>query len=79
MTQFCISIMYVLGMESVGVPMTVTLIAELTILAIGEAMDSPLINDFCVYARTILLVGYLLEITFFVSVLALNVKRVEVR
>ncbi|KAG2223969.1 hypothetical protein INT45_013426, partial [Circinella minor] len=65
------------GLESVGVPMTATLIAELIILAIGDAMRIPIVSDFCLFARIALIIGYLLEMTFFMAVLAINVKCVE--
>ncbi|KAI9494157.1 hypothetical protein BDB00DRAFT_928441 [Zychaea mexicana] len=65
------------GLESVMVPMTATLAAELAILAIGDAMHNPLVSDFCLFARVALLVGYVLEMTFFMAVLAINVKCVE--
>ncbi|KAI7856671.1 hypothetical protein BDC45DRAFT_503331 [Circinella umbellata] len=65
------------GLESVGVPMTATLIAELIILAIGDAMRIPIVSDFCLFARLALIIGYLLEMTFFIAVLAINVKCVE--
>ena len=68
-----------IGLESVGVPMTATLIAELIILAIGDAMRIPIVSDFCLFARIALIVGYLLEMTFFMAVLAINIKCVEVR
>ncbi|KAI9275775.1 hypothetical protein BDA99DRAFT_496435 [Phascolomyces articulosus] len=65
------------GLESVGVPMTATLIAEWLILAIGDAMRIPIVSDFCLFARLALFIGYLLEMTFFMAVLAMNVKCVE--
>ena len=66
------------GLESVGVPMTTMLAAELAILAIGDAMHIALVSDFCRFARIALLLGYFLEMTFFISILAITVKCVEV-
>lgn len=70
--------MLCIGLESVGLPMTLTLLAEQAILAIGTAMDVPLINEFCLFARIALLVGYALDMTFTLAFLAINVKCVEV-
>lgn len=58
--------------------MILTLLAEQVILAIGTAMDVPLINEFCLFARIALLVGYALDMTFTLAFLAINVKCVEV-
>ncbi|KAI8138418.1 WD40-repeat-containing domain protein [Fennellomyces sp. T-0311] len=57
--------------------MTTMLVAELAILAIGDAMHISLVSDFCRFARVALLVGYVLEMTFFIAVLSINVKCVE--
>lgn len=70
--------MLCIGLESVGLPMTLTLLAEQAILAIGTAMDVPLINEFCLFARIALLVGYALDMSFTLAFLAINVKCVEV-
>lgn len=58
--------------------MTATLVAEMVILAIGSAMNIPVIEEFCLFSGTVLLVEYILELTFFASVLSIDVKRVEV-
>ncbi|KAI9313271.1 hypothetical protein BX666DRAFT_1880608 [Dichotomocladium elegans] len=65
------------GIESVGIPITLTLIAEWLILAIGTSMHIPRINEFCLFARTSLLVGYLIDMTFGLSFLAINAKYFE--
>ncbi|KAI8384812.1 uncharacterized protein BYT42DRAFT_612483 [Radiomyces spectabilis] len=65
------------GLQNVGVPMTATLIGELTILAIGAAMDIASVRQFCIFAATALLVDYVLQLTFFTAVLAIDVRRAE--
>lgn len=66
------------GLQSVGVPMTAMLFAEILILSIGSAMDSVLVQEFCLFGKVALLVDYALEFTFFIAVLSIDVKRVEV-
>ncbi|KAI8332927.1 hypothetical protein BC941DRAFT_516682 [Chlamydoabsidia padenii] len=64
-------------LQSVGVPMTAMLFAEIFILSIGGAMDSVLVQEFCLFGKVALLVDYALEFTFFIAVLSIDVKRVE--
>ncbi|KAL7319604.1 hypothetical protein PS15m_002727 [Mucor circinelloides] len=65
------------GLQSVGVPMTATLIAELLILTVGTHMDSDLVKEFCTFAKVALIVDYVLELTFVIAVLSIDIKRVE--
>ncbi|KAI8876885.1 WD40 repeat-like protein [Backusella circina FSU 941] len=65
------------GLQSVGVPMTTTLIAELLILNIGKAMDSDVIKEFCLFSEVALIVDYFLGMTFVISILSIDIKRVE--
>ncbi|KAI8086590.1 uncharacterized protein BX664DRAFT_336249 [Halteromyces radiatus] len=65
------------GLQSIGVPMTAMLFAEILILSLGCAMDSVLVQEFCLFGKVALLVDYILEFTFFIAVLSIDVKRVE--
>ncbi|KAF7727845.1 hypothetical protein EC973_006958 [Apophysomyces ossiformis] len=65
------------GWGCVGVPMTATLVAELIILYIGSTIDNPSIQEFCLFAKVLLLVEYFLQLTFFTAILAIDIKRVE--
>ncbi|GAN05704.1 hypothetical protein MAM1_0099c05178 [Mucor ambiguus] len=65
------------GLQSVGVPMTATLIAELLILTVGTHMDTDLVKEFCTFAKVALIVDYILELTFVIAVLSIDIKRVE--
>jgi hypothetical protein len=67
-----------LGLQSVGVPMTTTLVAELLILNIGKAIDSDVIKEFCLFSEVALVVDYFLGMTFVISILSIDIKRVEV-
>lgn len=70
--------MLIIGLQSVGVPMTATLIAELLILTVGTYMDTDLVKEFCTFAKVALVVDYILEMTFVIAVLSIDIKRVEV-
>ncbi|KAI9033619.1 hypothetical protein CLU79DRAFT_724609 [Phycomyces nitens] len=65
------------GIQSVGVPMTATLVAEMLILSIGTAMDHTLIKEFCLFTKIALLVDYVLQFTFFLAMLSIDIRRVE--
>lgn len=58
--------------------MTATLIAELLILTVGTHMDTDLVKEFCTFAKVALIVDYILELTFVIAVLSIDIKRVEV-
>lgn len=58
--------------------MTATLVAELIILSLGGYMDNALIKEFCMFTKVALCVDYLLEMTFVIAVLSIDIKRVEV-
>ncbi|CAO3589846.1 unnamed protein product [Absidia cylindrospora] len=62
------------GLQSIGVPMTAMLFAEILILSIGSAMDSVLVQEFCLFGKVALLVDYVLQFTFFIAVLSIDVK-----
>ncbi|KAG1233591.1 hypothetical protein G6F68_003438 [Rhizopus microsporus] len=65
------------GIQSVGLPMTATLLAELMILSVGTAMDKALIKEFCLFAKVALIVDYILQMTFVIAILSIDIKRVE--
>lgn len=71
-------IYFFLGLKSIGVPMTATLIAELIILSLGGYMENTLIKEFCMFTKVALCVDYILEMTFVIAVLSIDIKRVEV-
>lgn len=58
--------------------MTATLLAELMILSVGTAMDKALIKEFCLFAKVALIVDYILQMTFVIAILSIDIKRVEV-
>jgi hypothetical protein len=55
-----------------------TLVAELLILSVGNYMDTALIKEFCTFAKVALLVDYVLQLTFVIAILSIDIKRVEV-
>ncbi|GAA5808997.1 hypothetical protein MFLAVUS_002397 [Mucor flavus] len=65
------------GLQSVGVPMTATLAAELIILTLGGYMNNELIKEFCLFTKVALCVDYILEMTFIIAVLSIDIRRVE--
>ncbi|KAG1376908.1 hypothetical protein G6F60_007708 [Rhizopus arrhizus] len=65
------------GLQSVGLPMTATLMAELLILTVGTAMDIVVIKELCLFLKVALVVDYVLEMTFVIAVLSIDIKRLE--
>jgi hypothetical protein len=47
-------------------------------LGLGIQMDTALIREFCMFTKVALLVDYVLEMTFVIAILSIDIKRVEV-
>ncbi len=54
------------------------LMTEMLILACGFLTFSPLIQEFCLFAVIALLSDFFLQIFFFLSVLSIDIRRMEV-
>ncbi|XP_043277996.1 NPC intracellular cholesterol transporter 1 homolog 1b-like [Venturia canescens] len=65
----------ILGM--VGPSMLLTSISECLCFAIGTLSKMPAVNTFAMYASVSILINFLLQITAFVSLLALDTRRYE--
>ncbi|KAH8555304.1 hypothetical protein BGW37DRAFT_476634 [Umbelopsis sp. PMI_123] len=65
------------GLEALGFAVTATLLAELSILAIGSHTGLLAVKEFCQFTAVALVIDYLLQLTFFVSVLSVDIRRVE--
>ncbi|KAI9029572.1 hypothetical protein CLU79DRAFT_467583 [Phycomyces nitens] len=65
------------GLQSVGVPMTTTLLVELSILLIGYTTRIAVVKEFCIFSAVALIIENTLQMTFFVAVLAIDIKRAE--
>lgn len=66
------------GLEALGFSITATLLAELSILAIGTGTGLQAVKEFCQFTAIALVIDYMLQLTFFVSVLSVDIRRVEV-
>lgn len=47
------------------------------IITVGTAMDIMIIKEFCLFVKIALIVDYILEMTFVIAVLSIDIKRVE--
>lgn len=66
------------GLESLGFAITATLLAELAILAVGTGTGLQAVREYCQFIGIALIIDYVLQLTFFVSVLSVDIRRVEV-
>lgn len=67
------------GLQHVGISMTCTLLGELIVLGTGSAIKTTHVRSFCIFASLALVVAYLLNLTFFMAVLSIDIKRGEVK
>ncbi|KAL7311754.1 hypothetical protein PS15m_009476 [Mucor circinelloides] len=65
------------GLQQVGVVMTTSLCGELFVLATGSTLNAPNVKAFCLFTSLALVVAYMLNLTLFVAVLSIDIKRAE--
>lgn len=65
-------------LSSVGPSILLTSISECLCFLIGTLSSMPAVNTFALYASVAILINFLLQITAFISLLALDVRRSEV-
>ncbi|KAF9921815.1 hypothetical protein FBU30_008114 [Linnemannia zychae] len=65
------------GLGTVGVSITLTLLAELCLLIIGAMTTIPAVQEFCTFAIAAVIMDYLLQMTFFITVISIDIRRLE--
>ncbi|KAF9915883.1 hypothetical protein BX616_005148 [Lobosporangium transversale] len=65
------------GLGTVGVSITMTLVAELCLLVIGAMTTIPAVQEFCTFAIAAVIMDYLLQMTFFITVISIDIRRLE--
>ncbi|KAG0042083.1 hypothetical protein BGZ83_000919 [Gryganskiella cystojenkinii] len=65
------------GLGAVGVSITLTLIAELCLLIIGAMTTIPAVQEFCTFAIAAVIMDYVLQMTFFITVISIDIRRLE--
>jgi hypothetical protein len=66
------------GLQQIGVTMTTTLFGELVVLFTGSTLKAPNVKAFCTFTSLALVVAYILNLTLFIAVLSIDIKRAEV-
>ncbi|KAI8999225.1 sterol-sensing domain of SREBP cleavage-activation-domain-containing protein [Gaertneriomyces semiglobifer] len=66
-----------LGLEKVGVRMSLSLGGEMCLLLVSSLMDVPALQEFCLFGAVSIVMDYLMQITFFISILAIDIRRLE--
>ncbi|KAI1319707.1 hypothetical protein EDD11_003401 [Mortierella claussenii] len=65
------------GLGTVGVSITMTLVAELSLLIVGAMTTIPAVQEFCTFAIAAVIMDYLLQMTFFITVVSIDIRRLE--
>ncbi|KAJ3340741.1 hypothetical protein HDU93_006411 [Gonapodya sp. JEL0774] len=65
------------GLGSVGVNMFASICVELAILLVGSATNIPAFQEFSLFAAVAILMDYFLQLTFFTTVLSIDIRRLE--
>ncbi|CAG8580559.1 13472_t:CDS:2, partial [Dentiscutata erythropus] len=66
-----------LGLEKVGYNITKMLLSWLLLLLIFSATNIGSIKEFCIFTSIAMIINYMLQMTFFVAILSINLERLE--
>ncbi|KND00509.1 hypothetical protein, variant [Spizellomyces punctatus DAOM BR117] len=66
-----------LGLGKVGVSMSLSLGGEMCLLLISSTMSIPALQDFCLFGAVSIVMDYLMQITFFITILSIDIRRLE--
>ncbi|KAJ1984286.1 hypothetical protein H4R34_000754 [Dimargaris verticillata] len=65
------------GLASVGPTIVTRLALELGALSLGATMSSTIIREFCLFLILVLIIDFGFQITFFTTVLSIDIRRLE--
>ena len=65
------------GLEKVGASMTKTLFTSLVLLFLCSSID--LVQEFCIFVSVAMIIDYLLQMSFFITTLSIDLRRLEVK
>ncbi|KAF9204296.1 hypothetical protein BGZ49_005451 [Haplosporangium sp. Z 27] len=65
------------GLGTAGVSITLTLVAELCLLVVGAMTTIPAVQEFCTFAIAAVVMDYALQMTFFITVISIDIRRLE--
>ncbi|KAI8919149.1 sterol-sensing domain of SREBP cleavage-activation-domain-containing protein [Powellomyces hirtus] len=67
-----------LGLSKVGASMTLSLGGEMVLLLIASTTSIPALQEFCLFAAVSIVMDYFMQITFFITILSIDIRRLEV-
>lgn len=65
------------GLSSAGPSMTRMLLTELVLLTGCSLLSVPALEEFCFFASVAIVVDYILHLTFFITILSIDIRRLE--
>jgi WD40 repeat protein len=66
------------GLNAAGVPIAVTVVSDVALMAlIAAVVGVPAVREFCLFAICSLVVDFFMQMTFFVTVLSIDLQRLE--
>lgn len=66
------------GLSKVGVPVTVTVLSDVLLMStIAMVVDVRAVREFCIFAIFSLVVDFFMQMTFYVTVLSIDMQRLE--
>ncbi|KAI9209504.1 sterol-sensing domain of SREBP cleavage-activation-domain-containing protein [Polychytrium aggregatum] len=66
-----------LGLSQIGSKMALSMGYQMLFLVGGSLIDIPALQEFCLVASLAVVIGFLLQITFFTAILSIDIRRLE--
>jgi hypothetical protein len=66
------------GLEKVGVSMTKSLFTGLFLLFMCSTTSIDSVQEFCIFTSVAMIIDYLLQMSFFITTLSIDLRRLEV-
>ncbi|KAI8821348.1 sterol-sensing domain of SREBP cleavage-activation-domain-containing protein [Fimicolochytrium jonesii] len=67
-----------IGLSKVGASMTASLGGEMCLLLLASLTSIPTLQEFCLFGAVSLVMDYFMQITFFVTILSIDIRRLEI-
>ncbi|ORY37662.1 sterol response element binding protein cleavage-activating protein [Rhizoclosmatium globosum] len=66
-----------IGLSKVGAKMTSKVFHELCLLVLVSLINVPALQEFCLFATVAVVIDFMMQITFFTTILSIDIRRLE--
>ena len=67
------------GLAAAGLPITLTVVSDMLLMAVIASLTPvAAVREFCIFAILLLITDWFMQMTFFVTILSIDMQRLEV-